>query len=245
MVHSTTSSHYSVFSQRIPDHDLRYVRNYIQFKTRLEGMEVFLENLQRDVWRKEVQVSEAFSNCTVLLWRLFKEFSSNKELMKLVMEYYDLMAEWDFIWTKLYRLRGIRDEKLALMDGLTEDYNAIPNSELDRKLELGQKIKSIKLEINKGIDCQIGKLEQRIRDITSRVDGINGEIDEIQYGREQQESYTQTEDFDSIIAQFSSGIQDIRESLGFGQGDSPIELDNAKIGELEHNVDERVDDSEQ
>lgn len=38
MVHSTTSSEYSVFEQRIPDYELKDVRNYLQFKTRLEGM---------------------------------------------------------------------------------------------------------------------------------------------------------------------------------------------------------------
>lgn len=54
MVKSTTSSHYSVFRQRIPDHDLKYVRNYIQFKNRLEGMELMLNVLKRSAQMKEV-----------------------------------------------------------------------------------------------------------------------------------------------------------------------------------------------
>lgn len=54
MVHSTTSSHYSVFRQRIPDHDLKHVRNYIQFKNRLEGMELMLDVLKRSAQLKEV-----------------------------------------------------------------------------------------------------------------------------------------------------------------------------------------------
>ena len=61
MVKSTTSSHWSVFAQRIPDYDLRYVRNYLQFKTRLEGMELFLEYLERNIKSKEIQCSECFS----------------------------------------------------------------------------------------------------------------------------------------------------------------------------------------
>lgn len=54
MVKSTTSSHYSVFAQRIPDYDLKQVRHYLQFRTRLEGMELCLEQLKRDRNRKEV-----------------------------------------------------------------------------------------------------------------------------------------------------------------------------------------------
>ena len=42
MVHSTTSSHYSIFRQRVPDYDLKLVRHYLQFKNRLEGMELCL-----------------------------------------------------------------------------------------------------------------------------------------------------------------------------------------------------------
>lgn len=54
MVKSTTSSRYSVFRQRIPEYDLKQVRHYFQFKTRLEGMELCLEQLERDIHRKEV-----------------------------------------------------------------------------------------------------------------------------------------------------------------------------------------------
>ena len=48
MVHSTTSSEYSVFEQRIPDYELKDVRNYLQFKTRLEGMNRCLVSLKRN-----------------------------------------------------------------------------------------------------------------------------------------------------------------------------------------------------
>lgn len=57
MVKSTTSSHYSIFRQRVPEYDLKEVRHYLQFKNRLEGMELCLKNLKRDVYRKEVQAS--------------------------------------------------------------------------------------------------------------------------------------------------------------------------------------------
>ena len=79
MVKSTTSSHYSVFAQRIPDYDLKYVRNYLQFKTRLEGMELCLDGLNRDMHSKEVQSSECFSNMVLAIQELFKELIDNKD----------------------------------------------------------------------------------------------------------------------------------------------------------------------
>lgn len=94
MVKSTTSSHYSIFRQRVPEYDLKQVRHYLQFRNRLEGMELCLKNLKRDVHRKEVQASECFAKETMVLDRLFKEFSKNEELMELVSEYYDLLNEW-------------------------------------------------------------------------------------------------------------------------------------------------------
>lgn len=95
MVKSTTSSRYSVFEQRIPDYDLKQVRHYFQYKTRLEGMELCLWQLNRDIHAKEVQASECFAKETLVMSRLLKKFSENEKLMDLVAEYYDLMAEWD------------------------------------------------------------------------------------------------------------------------------------------------------
>lgn len=100
MVKSTTSSHYSIFRQRIPEYDLKQVRHYLQFKNRLEGMELELGILKRNVYRKEIQASECFAKETMVLGRLFKEFSKNKKLMELVIQYYDLMAEWDALVMK-------------------------------------------------------------------------------------------------------------------------------------------------
>ena len=100
MVHSTTSSHYSIFRQRIPDYDLKLVRHYLQFKNRLEGMELCLEQVKRDVHHKEVHSAECFSKLTMVLKRLMDEFANNKELMSYVTKFYDLYAEWDKLTTK-------------------------------------------------------------------------------------------------------------------------------------------------
>ena len=100
MVHSTTSSHYSVFRQRIPEYDLREVRHYLQFKTRLEGMELMLKILKRNVHLKEVQASDCFARETMCISRLFEEFKRNEPLMELVMQYYDYLHQYDEAYEK-------------------------------------------------------------------------------------------------------------------------------------------------
>ena len=162
---STTSSHYSVFRQRIPEYDLKQVRHYFQFKNRLEGMELFLEDWKRNVYRKEVQAAECFAKETMVLERLFKEFSKNSELMELVMKYYDLVYEWDELVVKRRQLIGIKDDKVELLDRLIREYNALPAREIDKKLELGNKISSLKLELNKSIQVAIESIEERMRKI--------------------------------------------------------------------------------
>lgn len=81
MEKSTTSSHYSVFEQRIPDYELKYVRNYIQFKTRLEGMELCLAQLKRDIERKEIRCAECFEQETFAIRDLFREFDRIRKLI--------------------------------------------------------------------------------------------------------------------------------------------------------------------
>ena len=150
MVHSTT--HYSIFRQRIPDYDLKLVRHYLQFKNRLEGMELCLEQVKRDVHHKEVHSAECFSKLTMVLKRLMDEFANNKELMSYVTKFYDLYAEWDKLTTKKIQIQDVRDGKLELLQRLQDEYNVLSNSQLDKKLALGQKIGSLKLELDKSID---------------------------------------------------------------------------------------------
>ena len=67
MVKSTTSSHYSIFRQRIPEYDLKQVRHYLQFKNRLEGMEVCLDWINRSIAMKEANASECFAMETLAI----------------------------------------------------------------------------------------------------------------------------------------------------------------------------------
>ena len=183
MVKSTTSSHYSIFRQRIPDYDLKQVRHYLQFKNRLEGMELCLWELNRSIYLKEVQASECFAKETMAIWRLFQEFSKNEAIMKLVMEYYGLLDEWDSLVLKRRGLVRLRDGKLDILGRLQDEYNALPTTKMDAKLELGQKIKSIKLEIGKNIGGGIAAIDNRLRGkggIQDEVRRINEDILTIQ-----------------------------------------------------------------
>ena len=180
MVHSTTSSHYSIFRQRIPDYDLKLVRHYLQFKNRLEGMELYLEQVKRDVHHKEVQSAECFSNLTMVLKRLMDEFANNKELMSYVTKFYDLYAEWDKLTTKKIQIQDVKDGKLELLRNLQDEYNGLGNNQLDKKLALGQKIGSLKLELDKSIEESLKAIDKRLSEIVLEMEAINDTIKEIQ-----------------------------------------------------------------
>lgn len=152
MVKSTTSSHYSIFRQRIPDYDLKQVRHYLQYKNRLEGMELCLWELNRSIYLKEVQTSECFAKETMAIWRLFQEFAKHKGLLELVQAYCDCVHEWDELWMRNTRILDARNEKSELLARLQQEYNQMDNNaQLTAKLELGGKIKSLKLELDKNI----------------------------------------------------------------------------------------------
>lgn len=77
------------------------MRNYLQFKTRLEGMELMLKILKRNVHLKEVQASECFARETLFISQLFKMLKEKRPLMELIQQYFDCVGEYDAIFTKL------------------------------------------------------------------------------------------------------------------------------------------------
>lgn len=176
MVKSTTSSRYSIFEQRVPDYDLKQARHYLQFKNRLAGMELSLSHLDKNIKLKEVQASRCFLEETQTLSELFQEFGSNKELMELVVQYYDCVAKFDQLFTKKTQLEGLRDEKLNMLDELRREYDQLDDKELDKKLELGQKIGSLRLELDKKLKTSIAKLDGQIAEVKRQVCDINKEV---------------------------------------------------------------------
>lgn len=176
MVKSTTSSHYSVFAQRIPDYDLKYVRNYLQFKTRLEGMELCLDGLNRDMHSKEVQSSECFSNMVLAIQELFKELIDNKDQIDLIVRFYELLAQYDKIYMELSQLKDVIDNKKIVIDNLTKEYNELNSKQLDKKIELGRRIRSLKLEMGINLKNNLDALTGKIRKIKDELAEVKSQM---------------------------------------------------------------------
>ena len=241
VVKSTTSSVVSVFKQEIPDHDLEQVRHYLQFKTRLEGMDLCLKHLKRDAHRKEARASECFAKLSTALWRLCQEFAENEELMGLVSRYYELVAEHDELVARKHQLQEVVDGKQELLSTLVAEYNGLdgssgrPDQNLDKKLELGRKIKSLRLELGKSLGSAVDSINHRLADIVSEVGSLNEGIREIQ-GREPPAlDVGQREEFDAAI---QGGLVEAKTKL--------VELARQRMEDLvPGKVDsEKVDDKE-
>lgn len=48
-------------------------------------------------------------------------------------------------------MKKIVDSKMEVLSNLREEYNSTGNDRIDKKIELGQKISAIKLELDKSI----------------------------------------------------------------------------------------------
>ena len=71
-------------------------------------------------------------------------------------------------------MNEFKDGKEALLRKLLDEYNSIPNNRLDEKLALGQKIKSLKLEIKKIVDESLMEINRRLDEIIELVQGDGG-----------------------------------------------------------------------
>ena len=157
MVTSTTSSHYSVFRQRIPDYELKYAKNYVQFKNRLDGMELYLKYLEKDIWMKEVQASECFVENTFIINSLMELLTKNSGKIEIISKIYKLLNERDNVIERKCHLDGVVNGKLELINKLISEYNEISSSpkKMGQKMELGQKIRSLKMELTKSLKVNI------------------------------------------------------------------------------------------
>ena len=157
-------------------------------------MELCLEQVKRDVHHKEVRSAECFSKLTMVIKRLMDEFASNKELMELVTKWYDLYSEWDRLTTKKIQIQEAKDGKLELLRRLQQEYNELDEGQptkgtkLDKKLALGQKIASLKLELNKSVEQSLEYIQERI----DQIAGPDGELADI--NRKIQEMQSQDPD---------------------------------------------------
>lgn len=119
------------------------------------------------------------------LSRLVKEFSKNEKLMAFVTRYYDLVAEYDRIYVKRTQLRAIMDDRSSALTKLIAEYNGIAETQLDRRMEIGQKIKSLKLEIDKNLGAGISEIDLRIEGIKREInEEVNPGIRDLINGRD-------------------------------------------------------------
>ena len=241
MVKSTTSSHFSVFRQRIPDYELKYVRNYIQFKTRLEGIELCLKQLKRDIWRKEVQSSECFNKETIYIWKMFQELTKNKRKMELVNKYYDLVAEYDQLVMRRVKLVQTIDGKQAILNELLDKYNALDSSRLNEKMALGQKIKSVRLELDKTFVQALDQINDRLLAIKREVGEINDQIENSE--QEKPEFDWGDDDKESLEARKQEVLQKVWNRVGSSSASTtttePQQVEEGEAGEDETNPDDR------
>lgn len=63
------------------------------------------------------------------------------------------------------RLEGKMNAKRELLNQLIAEYNGISNSQFDRKLDLGRKIHSLKIEIGRNLETSHGEMDRRLVEI--------------------------------------------------------------------------------
>ena len=184
MVTSTTSSHYSVFRQRIPDYELKYAKNYVQFKNRLDGMELYLKYLEKDIWMKEVQASECFAKTTFIINNLLELLTKNSGKIEIISKIYRLLNERDNVIERKCHLDGLVNGKLEMIDKLIGEYNEISSNpkNVGQKMELGQKIRSLKMELTKSLkvsmDQMVGDKTRLENEIQELIESFNGKDDD-------------------------------------------------------------------
>ena len=158
-------------------------------------------------------MSECFMKQTMVLSRLMNEFTKNEEILELVGRFYDLQNEWDALTMSMAQIEVMRDEKVRELEHLQADYRALENSELDRKLALGQKIASLRLELDKGIVEKLTKMRDRKMEIVREMNLVNERIRFITAEYHKKYEIPQ-EDADKIEDELSDGnIEDLQEQI--------------------------------
>ena len=200
---SSTSSRISIFKQKIPDdHELRDVRNYIQFKKRLEGMEAYMKYLDLDIQSKETQTSECFADMTLAIWEMFKGIAAHRTVLEKVGELNGLLKDYDGFRTTWLTMKKMLSQKKELLDGLIDEYNSLKSVELEKKIDLGRKIETLKLEIDKGIKDRMKELERQISSLCEKMEKLKKEIREFHTGSDE----VKIDDWASFYKKFKEGF---------------------------------------
>lgn len=101
-------------------------------------------------------------------------------MLELVVQYYDYLSQYDTLYIKRAQLQLVIDEKQEILNQLLAEYNSMDNTQLGEKFDLGQKIKSVKLELDNSLKLGLQYLDAELERIRKAVDALNAKVGEIQ-----------------------------------------------------------------
>ena len=85
--------------------------------------------------------------------------------MELVAKFYKSLDEYDSVYNSNSLLSRQIEDKENSLNELLEEYNELDNSQMDKKIELGSKIKTLKIELSYLKQGKSNDLETRIKEI--------------------------------------------------------------------------------
>lgn len=173
---STTSARISVFRQAIPDEELRYVRNYVQFQTRLEGMELFQGWLESDLDAMKCRLGVCLQGLQRSIVRLFDEFLSKGDRLAQIQELYETISRHSDVSQRLSLVRKSLEGRKGDLERLQAEYAALPNTKVDRKLVLADRIATLRLDLENGLGKSLDLLEQDLATVEEEGRRLHGEL---------------------------------------------------------------------
>ena len=170
-------------------------------------MELCLGQLKRWVKMKEVRSAQCFSKLTMVLSRLTKVVSDNSDIYNLYIKLYELVGQHDKLTQSIAQLELMIEDKSNALLALQEEYNALANNQMDKKIALGEKIRSAKLELDKGLKDKMDAMINRRQEIVQQCGDLQDDLDELL--SKLQERYQISEDDKTRIRdEFNDGKRD-------------------------------------
>ena len=87
-----------------------------------------------------------------------------------------MLAQYDKIYMELSQLKDVIDNKKIVIDNLTKEYNELNSKQLDKKIELGRRIRSLKLEMGINLKNNLDALTGKIRKIKDELAEVKSQM---------------------------------------------------------------------
>ena len=85
--------------------------------------------------------------------------------MELVAKFYKSLDEYDSVYNSNSLSSRQIEDKENILNEMLEEYNELDNSQMDKKIELGSKIKTLKIELSYLKQGKSNDLETRMKEI--------------------------------------------------------------------------------